>query len=132
MRKNGRLLLWSIGLFVLGMLIPPTHAQSDQQPDQLDATSVESDWSQWSGRLPIEVHRTRPDRAGLLPIEVTFALPVDSMADAARPHRELRLVYSVDDEMRRVPFQLSRLSVRRRDTGSESVPTLTGQVSFSK
>lgn len=130
MRKNGRLLLWSIGLFVLGMFVPLTHAQPDQQLDQSDAASVESDWSRWSGRLPIEVHRTRPDRAGLLPIEVTFALPVDSMADAARPRRELRLVYSVDDQTRRIPFQLSGLSVRRKDTESESVPTLTGQVTF--
>ncbi len=113
----------------MGMFGPPIHAQSHQSQDQLDVSAT-SDWSQWSGQFPIEVHRDRPDRAGLLPIEVTFALPVDSMADATRPRRELRLVYSVDDRTKRVPFQLSHLSIRRRDTGTESVPTLTGRVTF--
>lgn len=128
-RNTAPLLLWGIGMVVAGVFVAPTYAQSQQSRDQSEISAA-SDWSQWSGRLPIEVRRTRPDRAGLLPIEATFALPVDSMADATRPRRELRLVYSVDDRMEQVPFQLSRLSVRRADTGTESVPTLTGRVTF--
>ena len=116
------LVLWGI-LLLLG---PSTGAVQAQAPTVPSA----GEESAWSGQLPIEVRRDHPDRAGLLPVDVTFALPVDSMADATRPRRELRLVYVREEERREVPFQLSRLSVRREDTGEASVPTLTGQITF--
>ena len=108
------LVLWGV-LLLLGPSTGPVQAQAPTVPPAAEESA-------WSGQLLIEVRRDHPDRAGLLPVDVTFALPVDSMADATRPRREIRLVYVREGERREVPFQLSRLSVRPVRVGTLASP----------
>lgn len=92
------------------------------------ADDLPAPWSAWTGRLPIRLAGRHPATAGLLPVDVTFAI---RSADVGEPRREFRLLRQVEQTWQEVPFQVHRLQGWTGDTDDKrSFATTSGVVTF--
>lgn len=104
-----------------------TEALHNEKSDHVSENS-ESFWNQWKYQFPVSLTDRDAETAGLLPIDLTFAVFADEIDD---PHRELRLVRKTRGKLQEVPFQLWNVSIREKDIdGEKSRRTLTGTITF--